>query len=173
MTFLMNISWGEKGKTAPLSWAKLETVTMRLGADFFRRSNRQFVKRKCPRWFTPNCISKASSVCDFGQLMIPSKKNIVGRSCNTLQLLEHDASLNQMSFIHLPALLMRTSSLSSLARMSLASWRTDCRDAKSNFLTITLSFWLLLLTSSAALLALSMSLQARMTLAPATQQEIL
>lgn len=61
---------------------------------------------------------------------------------------------------------MSTSSLSSLARMSLASCCTDCRDAKSNFLTITLSFPLLFLTSSAALLALSMSLQARMTLAP-------
>lgn len=71
-----------------------------------------------------------------------------------------------MWFSHRPALLMRTSSLSSLARMSLASCRTDCSDAKSNFLTITLSFPLLFLTSSAALLALSMSLQARITLAP-------
>lgn len=44
---------------------------MRLGADFFRRSNRQFVSRKWLRWFTPNCISNPSVVFHCGQLMIP------------------------------------------------------------------------------------------------------
>lgn len=168
----------EKREAAPLSWAKLETLTTRLGDDFFRRSNRQFVKRKWPRWFTPNCISNPSSVCHFGQPITPKSQNISLFDTSQLRIWTpsqrcRNISHHHMSFIYLPALLMRTSSLSSLARTSSASCRTDCRDAKSNFLTITFSFPLLFLTSSAALLVLSMSLQARMTLAPVRQQQIL
>lgn len=144
---------------------------MRLGADFFRRSSRQCVKRKCPKWFTPNCISKPSSVFHFGQLMTP--KSEANNLLKTSHLQVYCTSGAQVTFIHLPALFMSISSLSSLAKTSFASCRTDCRDAKSNFLTITLSLPLLFLTSSAALLARSMSLQARMTLAPVTQEQIL
>lgn len=60
--------------TLPLSCARLETMTMRLGADFFSKSRRQLVRRKCPRWLTPNCISKPSSVVHLGHIMTPNKQ---------------------------------------------------------------------------------------------------
>ncbi len=61
---------------------------------------------------------------------------------------------------------MRMSSLSSVCCTSLARARTDCKEARSSIFTTTLPFPLLFLTSSAALVALPMSLQARITLAP-------
>jgi len=92
-------------------------------------------------------------------------------SCLSIQ---YDASAikGQLWFLHPPALLMRTSSRSSFARISLAKWRTDSRDARSSFLTITLLFPLFFLTSCAALFALSMSLQAKIIRAPEHSSEL-
>ena len=55
----------------PYSCADDDTVTIRLGADFFRRSSSKLVNRKCPKWFTPNCISYPSSVFQYGHTIIP------------------------------------------------------------------------------------------------------
>lgn len=153
--------------TIPFWWATLETMTMRLGVDFFRRSNRQFVRRKWPRWFTPNCISNPSAVFHCGQLMTPASQTykMLNTSSNRCRCTRYC----KVSFTSLPALLMSISSLSSVARMSLARCLTDCRDARSNCLTITFPFPLLFLTSSAAVWARSMSLHAIMTLAPDMQ----
>lgn len=65
---------------------------------------------------------------------------------------------------------MRISSLSSVSSRSLANCRTDCKDARSSLFTTILPLPLLSLISSAANVALTKSLQAKMTRAPVQQQ---
>lgn len=100
-TFENEITLKRGQKAAPRWWAMLETVTTRLGADFFKRSSRQFVSRKWPRWFTPNCISNPSSVFHFGQLIIPPSQNI--RVLDTSQQLFLERCLKGVSERHAPS----------------------------------------------------------------------
>jgi hypothetical protein len=54
------------------------TVTILAGAEQMMRGKRRQVKRKWPRWLTPMCISKPSSVVDCGQNTAPGSKTING-----------------------------------------------------------------------------------------------
>lgn len=36
------------------------------------KSSNKLVNKKCPKWFTPNCISKPSLVFEFGVLITPA-----------------------------------------------------------------------------------------------------
>jgi hypothetical protein len=41
-------------------------------ADFLSKGIKSSVRRKCPRWLVPNCISNPSSVRQFGHIMTPA-----------------------------------------------------------------------------------------------------
>jgi hypothetical protein len=49
-------------------------MTILAGAELMMRGRRRHVNRKCPRWFTPNCVSNPSSVLLWGHAMIPGNR---------------------------------------------------------------------------------------------------
>ena len=54
------------------SWKQLDTFTTRAGALCFSLSRSKDVSRKCPRWFTPICVSKPSFVFPRGVFITPA-----------------------------------------------------------------------------------------------------
>ena len=62
----------------PATCARDETITIRLGADSLIRSRSRFVSRKCPKWLTPKCVSKPSSVSVYGTNITPA---LLMRTC--------------------------------------------------------------------------------------------
>lgn len=52
-----------------------DTVTIRAGAELRILGNRSDVNRKCPKWFTPNCVSKPSWVLPLGHAITPAISN--------------------------------------------------------------------------------------------------
>lgn len=50
----------------------IRTSLLASAAVFLRRGSRSLVKRACPMWFVPNCISYPSSVVSAGVAIIPA-----------------------------------------------------------------------------------------------------
>lgn len=53
-----------------------DTLMMRAGAEFRILGNRSEVNKKCPKWLTPNWVSKPSWVFPLGQAITPAINSI-------------------------------------------------------------------------------------------------
>ena len=97
------------------SCAMEDTVTILAGAERIIRGRRRQVNRKWPRWFTPNWVSKPSSVFLWGQARIPET------------FAPHDSILDNLCHFrlgtHFPWLVYGVvSALYSLRRPSVRMW---------------------------------------------------
>ena len=82
---------------------------MRDGEEDLMRSRRRLVRRKWPRWLTPNCISKPSSVDCLGHIITP-----MGANGNAINMGSYSSFTNMLAcylvvfMVALMCLIMKT-----------------------------------------------------------------
>lgn len=70
--YVVSLPMVQTGCSLVPTWNELDTQTIREGALDRKLSSSNSVRRKCPRWFTPNWDSKPSSVLPSGVCMTPA-----------------------------------------------------------------------------------------------------
>jgi hypothetical protein len=64
------------GLCVPFLWNNDATTTILAGAERMMRGRSKLVRRKCPKWLTPRCISKPSLVSPLGVKHTPVELNV-------------------------------------------------------------------------------------------------